>query len=444
VIDRAPRRRQSLALLERGLRVIPDACSRDSIRFDGMPYVASGDGCVITSADGERFVDYANNMGSLIHGSAHPAIVAAVSEQLRRGSAFALPSESEIALAELLCERVPSFEQVKFVASGSEAVMAAIKAARAMTGRSKIAKCEGAFHGTYDYVEVSYHPTPELWGDCERPRSVGRSPATPKGVVSDVVVLPFNHPRAAAELLRVHADELAAVVIDPMPNRLGLIEASDEFLLAVREATSEFGIWLIFDEVITFRMGYGGAQGVYGVTPDLTALGKLIGGGFPIGAVAGPREFMQAFGKDGGSRRVPHSGTFSANPISMVAGRAALELMTPEEFGRLNALGDQARGRLADLLRSAGTRGQVTGRGSMMRIHLWDGPMRDYRTAYPSLEAGGAVGALRDALLERGVLISGTGMLCLSTPMGEAEIDDLSNKVSDALSWLRESAVHLG
>src|SRR5262249_28215436 len=192
--------------------------------------------------------------------------------------------------------RLPSAERVRFTNSGSEAVMIAIKGARAFTGRPKIAKFEGAYHGSYDYAEVSLSSSPETWGSLAAPASTAYSKGTPPAVLEDVVVLPFNHPEHAVARIEREAAHLAAVLVDPVPNRVGLVPARTEFLQALRDVTRAHGIALIFDEVISFRVGYQGAQGALGVTPDMTTLGKIIGGGFPVGAVAGRADALAGVG----------------------------------------------------------------------------------------------------------------------------------------------------
>ncbi|MBI4540964.1 MAG: aminotransferase class III-fold pyridoxal phosphate-dependent enzyme, partial [Gemmatimonadetes bacterium] len=276
----------SARLFERACKVLPGGNTRTTVFLSPYPlYAVRGHGCQIIDAEGIERIDFLNNYTSLVHGHAHPAIVAAVREQLELGTCFPLPTESEILLAELLCDRVPSVERVRFTNSGSEAVMMAIKAARAFSGRPRIAKCEGAYHGSYDFVEVSLDASPEDWGEADHPRAVRYSKGTPDAVLSAVTVIPFNHVSAAERILSEHADTLAAVIVDPMPNRVGLIPATREFLSMLRRFTSEHGILLIFDEVITFRLGYEGAQQEFGVIPDMTTMGKIIGGGFPVGAV---------------------------------------------------------------------------------------------------------------------------------------------------------------
>lgn len=419
----------SAALFERALRVMPGGNTRTTVYRSPHPiYARSGRGSRIVDVDSNERIDFLNNYTTLIHGHAHPAIVRAVADQLARGTCFGLPTESEIALAELLCARVPSLEHVRFTNSGSEAVMMAIKAARAFTGRPKIAKCEGSYHGAYDFAEISTDPPLD---DSREPTSVAMAEGTPRSVLQDVVVLGFNDQDAMERVLAPHARDLAAVVVDPFPNRMG-IAAEPSFLAALRDFTRRHGALLLFDEVISFRSGYHGAQGEVGITPDLTCIGKIIGGGFPVGAVGGRSDVMAVFDPRGGRPRVPHGGTFNANPMTMTAGLAAMELLTPAEFKRLGALGERVRRVLNEAFRAARVPGQVTGIGSLFKIHLTARPLRDFRDT----RLQPAERERHDRLLgflERGFLLGSNGAGNLSTVMTDADIDSLAGAVSDGL-----------
>jgi glutamate-1-semialdehyde 2,1-aminomutase len=386
-------------------------------------YAADGEGCWLTDVDGERRLDLLNNYTSLIHGHAHPAVTEAATRRLARGVSFALPTPEEIDLAALLAERVPSVEQVRFTNSGSEAVMVAIKAARAFTGRHRIAKFEGAYHGSYDWAEVSLGSSPGEWGPLEAPVSLPYSKGTPPSVLEEVVVLPFNHARLAAARIEREAHGLAAVILDPVPNRVGLMPARAEFLNAMREVTAAHGILLIFDEVISFRVGYRGAQGVFDVRPDLTTFGKIIGGGFPVGAVGGGADVMAVFDPRGGKPAVPHGGTFNANPVTMAAGLAAMRLMDEGAYARLDEMGETLRGGFRACLERAGVPGAITGVGSLFRIHPTERAFVDYRSAVADDAEKKRLDRLHRALLDHGVLISPTGLGCLSTVVTEAEVE---------------------
>jgi glutamate-1-semialdehyde 2,1-aminomutase len=386
-------------------------------------YAAAGEGCWVVDVDGDRRLDLLNNYTSLIHGHAHPAITAAATERLARGASFPLPTPEEIDLAALIADRVAAVDQVRFTNSGSEAVMMAVKAARGFTGRPRIAKFEGAYHGSYDYVEVSLASSPEEWGPLEAPASIPYSTGTPPSVLADVVVLPFNYPDLVVKRIEREAKHLAAVIVDPVPNRVGLIPARQDFLRALREVTAAHGILLIFDEVISFRAGYHGAQAVVGIAPDLTAFGKIIGGGFPVGAVGGRADVMAVFDPRGGKPRVPHGGTFNANPVTMAAGLAAMRLMDEKAYDRLDDLGAKLRSGVQACFDRAGVAAAVTGLGSLFRIHPVRRAFVDYRSAVPDDAEKRRLDRLWRSLLDHGVLVSPTGLGCLSTAVGDAEIE---------------------
>jgi glutamate-1-semialdehyde 2,1-aminomutase len=332
----------------------------------------------------------------------------------------------------LIAARLPSVEQVRFTNSGTEAVMMGLKAARAFTGRPKIAKCEGAYHGSYDYAEVSLDPTPDSWGR-NAPVSVAYAKGTPEKVLSDVVTIPFNDPEAAVSLIREHGAELACVLVDPMPNRAGLAPADKAYLEALRQVTREIGALLIFDEVITFRVGYRGAQGVWGIDPDLTTLGKIIGGGFPVGAVGGGKDVMAVFDPSGGKPALPHGGTFSANPVTMRAGLTAMELLDEAAFARLDAIGKAVRSGIDQAFRKHGVPGSTVGLGSLLKVHFADHPVRDYRSAFLTETEAKRQSAFHRALINHGVLSAPNGLMALSTPMTDADIDAIVTAASAAL-----------
>jgi glutamate-1-semialdehyde 2,1-aminomutase len=402
-------------------------------------YAAHGAGCRVWDVDGNQYIDCINNFTSLIHGHAHPALIEAATTQLSLGSAFGLPTESEIDLAELLVSRLPSVDQVRFTNSGTEAVMMALKAARAFTGRPMIAKCEGAYHGSYDYAEVSLDPRPDAWGR-NAPVSVAYAKGTPQKVLEDVVTIPFNDVEAAVSLIREHSGELACVIVDPMPNRAGLAPADRAYLDALRQVTREVGALLIFDEVITFRLGYHGAQGLWDIDPDLTTLGKIMGGGFPVGAIAGRKQFMAVFNPTDGKPALPHGGTFSANPVTMRAGLAAMELLDETAFRRFDLMGERVRTGINDAFARCGLSGGTVGLGSLLKVHFADRPIRDYRSAYPSEQEARRQAIFNLGLLNRGVLAAGYGLMALSTPMTDEDIDLIIAAASAALAEVASSA----
>lgn len=431
----------SAALYRRALRVLPGGVSRNTVLRRPRPlYAAHASGCRITDIDGTQRIDFANNMASLIHGHSHPAITAAVTHQLSRGTAYTLATEAEVLLAEHLCARAETFDRIRFFNSGTEAVMCAIKAARAFTGRSKIAKAEGTYHGTYDYAEVSQNATPDAWGPLDSPAGLPVAAGTPRSVLEDVVVVPFNDTERSLDILHRHAGQIACVLLDVMPHRAGLCPATPEFVAALREWTTRDGALLVADEVVTFRTRYGGAQQQYDLSPDLTALGKIIGGGFPVGAVAGRAEIMDIMNPHGDRYLLPYSGTFSANPITLAAGLTAMRLFDRDEVARLNRLGRVARDGIAATINARGARASVTGAGSMFRIHMLPTAPRDYRQAYPDHDASARHKIFFDELLDQGILLIYSGTGAISTPMGDPEIEQLITAVDVAIAAAEKPA----
>ena len=425
----------SAALYARARQVIPGGTSRANMHVRPHPcYIAYGSGCRVTDVDGVERLDVINNFTALIHGHGFPPVVEAVTRQVARGTAFTASTPEEVALAELLVARVPGLERIRFGNSGTEAVMMAIKAARAYTGRDRIAKFEGAYHGYYDDVQVSFNSRASEWGPDDAPASVPSSGGIPKHRVLETLVLPWNDRDACEELLTRCRGELAAVIVDPLSNRMGFIPPAEGFLAFLRALTRTHGILLIYDEVISFRVGYAGAQGRYGGEPDLTAFGKIIGGGFPIGATGGRAEVMEVF--DPGTRgpRIASGGTYSANPVSMAAGLAAMEPLTPAAFDRLGALGARLRARLGEVVRASGVRGQVTGDGSLFRLVLTDRPLRNYRDLDPTDQR---LERVFQHCLDAGVFLGMNGLGCLSTPMAEREVEAIAGALERALAALR-------
>jgi glutamate-1-semialdehyde 2,1-aminomutase len=421
------------------LNLLPGGVSRNTILRAPYPhYVESASGCYIKDIEGVTRIDFANNMASLIHGHSLPAIVEAVYEQMKRGTAYTMASEIEVRYADLLCSRVSGFEKIRFVNSGTEAVMAMLKAARAFTGRSKIAKAEGAYHGTYDFAEVSQTANPANWGDINNPNRVPVAFGTPQGVLDDVLVFPFNDIERTLAILDREAANIACIMLDPVPHRIGLLPASDEFVEALYAWSRRNGALLVFDEVVTFRVGYGGAQERYTVVPDLTAMGKIIGGGFPVGALAGRADVMEVLNPKQSRLLFPHSGTFSANPVTMTAGYIAMSLFDQEAVDRLNSLTYKAIDQIKEAAHLAGVSISVTGAGSMFRIHLRPDPPKTYREAYQSKERAAVSNALLDFMYSReNILMVNTFACMFSTVLTETEINRLSEGLLRAFRELR-------
>ena len=427
-------RDRSAQLFDRAQQYLVGGVSRNTLLRTPHPvYVAEASGCRVVDVDGVERLDFANNMAALIHGHAFPPVVAAVGDQLQRGSAFSLATEVEIDLAEHLCGRSPGFDKIRFVNSGTEAVMAAIKAARAFTGRSRIAKVEGTYHGAYDYAEVSQEPTPEDWGVAHRPTSVPLASSTPESIAQDVIVLPYNRPEEAIARLDEHRDEIACVLLDLMPHRSGLVPASEAFVSALRRWTRDNDALLVCDEVITFRLEVGGMQARHGVEADLTALGKAIGGGHPVGALAGREDVMAVFSHAEGRPRLPHSGTFSGNPVSMTAGLVAMRHYDSEAVTRLNQLGSRARLQVEEAISVSRVPASVTGDGSLFRLHLKEKAPADYRDLPTGAGQRDALHQFIDGMYDAGIVVIHSGLMVLSTAMAEPEVDRLADGVLASL-----------
>ena len=436
---------KSEELYKQARNLIPGGVSRNTVFHKPFPhYVKSAFGCYVTDIEGVERIDFANNMASLIHGHAFSPIVDGVTDQLKKGTAFTIATEAELDYARLLCNRASGFDKIRFVNSGTEAVMAMIKASRAYTGRPKIAKAEGAYHGTYDFAEVSQKARPENWGGIDQPNSVPVAAGTPQNVLDEVVVFPYNDVDRTLAILDQHADEIACVLIDPVPHRVGLVQGSDEFVEALYKWTRENGALLVFDEVVTFRVGYSGAQERYSVKPDLTALGKIIGGGFPIGAFTGRADVMEILNPGAKNWLFPHSGTFSANPVSMVAGRIAMEHYDREAIDQVNALTKKAIDQINEAIQITGVPVSITGAGSMFRLHLRPEPPTTYREAYQNKDATCLITKMLDYLFYEEKLMMINTLACMfSTVMTQKEVDVLSDAMLNMFRQFKPEIEHV-
>ena len=415
----------SKSIFERAQRVLPSGYTRNMIVADPHPlYIEGGNGCWVSDVDGNRFIDWVNNFSAQIHGHNKREIVEVITAQASRVQSTTMPSEWEVKLAELLCDRLPGVDKMRFMNSGTEANIIAVKAARAYTGRPKIAKMEGGYHGQFDLLEASFQSSPDNWGDAARPNAVAYQPGTPQSLLDETVILPLNDIENARALIREHAGDLAAVILDPWRLQIGMVEPRRDFIEMLREETAKAGIVLIFDEVWALRLGYHGAQGALGVTPDLTTMGKIIGGGQPIGGLGGFDEFMSVFTLTNGQSKVKHSGTFTANPMSLAAGYAAMALLTPEAFGELDRMGDRLREGLEKIRVDAKLPGRVVGGGSMSVLLMTDAPMENYRQLAAAMGGGllKRMTIMQRLLLEAGVMTLRGGFVG-STPMTEDDID---------------------
>ena len=427
----------SRALHERARRALAGGTTRTTTFFEPFPvYLTRGEGASVWDVDGNERLDFIGNYTALILGHAHPAVVAAIREQAGRATAFAAPNPQEVELAELLCERVPSLDRLRFCNSGTEATMFAMRLARAFTGRPKIARMEGGYHGTHDLAEVSGHPELDAAGPADAPRSVPDSAGTPPWALDATVVLPFNDAGAAERILQANAADVAAVILEPVIGAGGVIAAGADYLNRLRAITAQLGMLLIFDEVISLRLAPGGVQQLTGVTPDLTTLGKIIGGGLPVAAFGGRLEVMDLLDPRSDSG-IAQGGTYNGNPLGMAAGLAAMRELTPEVYDELNRRGERLAEQAREVFAKCGVPVQVNNAGSLFAFHFTDRPVIDYRSA---------AAADRDkarelflGLLNAGILLAPRGMGAVSTAHSEAELE----RFADALeAVVAERAPH--
>ncbi len=429
----AERNPRSSAMFARGAGSLPGGNTRTGVHMHPFPlYAERGEGVYLYDLDGHRLLDFVNNNTALILGHAHPAVVSALREAVGRGTGFSRPTALEVEMAELIRRRLPSLERLRFCSSGSEAVINALRAARAFTGRTGTAKFEGAFHGIDDHAMVSYLPPvgPDL-GPADAPNAVASTGGLSSGALKDVVILPFNDADAVEALLAEHAGRLAAVIVDPLSTAAGLALPEEGFLERLREAAHRAGAVLVFDEIVSFRMGPGGVQEHLGVRPDLTCLGKVIGGGTP-GAIFGGRAEVMALYDPRQGARIPHSGTFNANPFALTAGKATLERMTPSAYDRIGALAQAAARGLEQAFGGLDIPACVVVAGSMFRVYFLERSPRNYREA--AADDAQLQRWLHLSLLNRGIYWRMGGSISL--PLEGGHVDRLVETVRDSLAEL--------
>ena len=370
---------KSRAQWERGKPVMPGGMIKGAYWRPPYPaYVERAEGCHLWDLDGRKYVDFENHHTSMMLGHSHPAVVEAVEKALHSGIGFGAPTTLEAEIAEEITRRMPSIEKVRFTNSGTESSLHATRLARAVTGKPKVAKFEGAYHGSHDALEISVSPPIDGAGPEESPNPVPAWRGMAQSSAEDAVILPYNQPESVELILREHRDELAAVFYDAKPAMFG---TPPDFTRFVREITEELGLLLVMDEVVSFRFGWGGYQVLVGVEPDLTIYGKVIGGGFPVGAIGGRADLMDVLDNTGGPTGLYHSGTYSGNHFTLAAGLASLRALTPEVYEHLEALGGRLERGLNRVFRRAGQPAQVVRQGSLVNFYLTDRPVTDYRSA---------------------------------------------------------------
>jgi glutamate-1-semialdehyde 2,1-aminomutase len=336
-------------------------------------FIERGEGAYLYDVDGNRYIDYVLSWGPLIHGHAHPHVLEAIARTAARGTSYGAPTALEVRLAEMVIEAMPAVEMVRFVNSGTEATMSALRLARAYTGRNKIMKFAGGYHGHADFLLVAA-------GSGALTLGIPDSPGVPQATTADTLIAPYNSLSAVQALFEEFPDSIAAVIVEPVAGNMGCVPPEPGYLQGLRDLTTQFGALLIFDEVMTgFRVAYGGAQQLYGITPDLTCLGKIIGGGLPAAAYGGRREIMSLIAPVG---PVYQAGTLSGNPLAMAAGIAQLELLQQSSvYEQLEARSAQLAEGLKEAAAAVGIAVTQTRVGSMFCLFFTDQPVTDYASA---------------------------------------------------------------
>jgi glutamate-1-semialdehyde 2,1-aminomutase len=390
------RQTTSRRLFDRAQKVLPGGVSSPVRAFravGGHPlFVKKAAGATLIDVDGNRFIDYVMSWGPLIHGHAPPGLVRAIAAAAKNGTSYGAPSPLEHQLGERVRELMPSLELVRLVSSGTEAAMSAVRAARAFTGRDKVLKFEGCYHGHADAFLVKA-------GSGATTLGTPTSPGVPKQVAADTLLARYNDLDSVDAVLRQQRGQVAALVVEPIAGNMGVVPPGDGFLAGLRDRCSAQGIVLIFDEVISgFRAAAGGAQQIYGVRPDLTCLGKIIGGGLPVGAYGGRADIMRLVAPAG---PVYQAGTLSGNPLAMTAGLWSLDRLTPKLYATLAARGRQLAAGLAQAARAAKVPLQVNAFGSLLTPFFVDAPVRDYESALRA--DSDAYGRFFRGMLARGV-----------------------------------------
>jgi len=388
----------SKTLFEKAKKFMPGGVNSPVRAFEPYPFFTShAKGSKLYDVDGNVYIDYCLAYGPLILGHAHPKIIEAVRGQLEKGTIYGTPTEDEVELAELVARSVPCLEMIRLVNSGTEATMHAVRVARGYTGRDKIVKFEGCYHGAHDYVLVKAGSGATTFG---APTSLG----IPEDSAKNTIVLPFNDIESFERDVKQNHDEIAAVIIEPVIGNAGVILPNDGYLQEIRKITREEGIVLIFDEVITgFRLALGGAQEYYGVVPDMATLGKVMGGGFPIAAYGGKKEIMELISPLG---KVYQASTYSGNPISVTAGIASLKILTESRntlYVSLGQVGEKIRRGLLDIVEDVEVPAQINSVASMFQIFFTDKPVIDYEAAKSSDKA--KFMHYQRELMKRGVFI---------------------------------------
>jgi len=426
---------KSKELFEKAKTLLPGGVNSPVRAFEPYPFfVEKAQGSKLFSVDGDTYIDYCMSYGALILGHCHAEVLKAVHEQLNKGTVYGAPTELEVKFVELIRQIYPSMEMLRLVNSGTEATMHAVRLARGFTGRKKIIKFEGCFHGSHDSVLVKAGSGAAWFGT---PSSLG----VPEETASNTIVLPYNNFEALEETLKREGNEIAALILEPVVANSGLILPRDGYLTFLRKKTEEYGIVLIFDEVVTgFRIALGGAQEYYRVKPDMATLGKILGGGFPIAVFGGKKEIMENLAPIG---KVYQAGTFSGNPVSVAAGYSVLKLLSKERervYPKLERNCERLVKALKDLVLDYGLKAQVNGLASMFQIFFTATPVNDYATVKTSEIQ--KFNSYFKNLLKQGVFIppSQFETCFISTAHSEEDINATLTAFDNALKTLAEES----
>ena len=414
-------------------KYLPGGSSRGTAFFEPYPtYFNTGLGKYVYDVDDNKYLDYMINATSMILGHSHPKVVKAIQNQTIQGTAFSGPTESQIELAKILCTNIPSVDLIRFTNSGTEATMMAIRAARAFTKKSKLVKVEGGYHGSHEFVSISVYPKKSDLRTSNI-KSILEYPGQPKSLKNDVLVIPYNNISESEKILSENRKEIACLIIEPVVSQFGYLPGKIEYLKAIREITKKLDIILIFDEIQSFRLSKSGAQGVMNISPDLTTFGKVIGGGTPIGAFGGSKKIMSQFNPTSDSF-IQHSGTFNANPISMVAGKTVLENLTESDYSRMNRLGEKLRNNLSDLFDELNIGAKITGIGSLFGVHFTNDEITDYSSVINSNVEINKYFFM--SLLNQGILLQSKFYGALNVLSDESDINTLIDKTRIAAKSL--------
>lgn len=398
---------KSYQLMERLCKTMPGGNTRTGSFYAPFPLALShGEGFRIWDIDGNEFIDLLNNYAALVHGHGHPAILEAITKQAHKALVFPAPSSLQAELSERICSRISSIERLRFTNSGTEAIMLTIRVARVFTGRDEIVMADQGYHGSWEQVSTGYGTA-----------------GIPGGVKSLAHLVRYNDVEALESVMKVHGSNVAAILLEPVLGAGGIFGGTCQFFAAARRLADEYGALLILDEVITARLALGGYQSILGVRPDITVLGKLIGGGLPVGAFGGRSDIMDLFDPQR-AVRLRHDGTFNGNPLSMAAGCVSLDLLTESEIERINSLGSLLGARLTQGLYDRQVDGKINVVGSLIQLHI----------------PANILAALHLSALEHGLYVAPRIYLNISTVMNKEVVDTVADRLLQALDKVLEQS----